>query len=138
MCSKRVIDGVPMHLHHHLLLGYCKELNDLPMKLGAALSGTGRPTNAPGAHSRTGSALQGADGHAEQWQSEGLSESEEEGDGATAEAGSSSNSTSRRPRPLLLDAARLMAEDESTAQRRAQLTRQLQQLQGVRKILSVF
>lgn len=38
----------------------------------------------------------------------------------------------------VLDAAKLMSEDESTAERRAQLQRQREQLLGVKMILSVF
>lgn len=31
--SKRVIDGVPMHLRHYLLQQFVTELSDLPAKL---------------------------------------------------------------------------------------------------------
>lgn len=102
--SKRVVDGVPMHLHHYLLQRFCSRLNDLPAELAAGMTGFGEDAAA-----EAGS-------------------TEEEG--AVKEAG--------KAQAVVLDAAKLMAEDQSTAERRAQLNRQLKQLQGVKRILNVF
>lgn len=121
--SKRVIDGVPMNLHHDLLLGFAKELNDLPAKVASGMSSSrppqSRAVRAAGAEEDGGN-------------------NDDDGDAEEGEDADGSTSTRQPGRRLALDAARLMAEDESTAQRRAQLQRQLQQLRDVRKILSVF
>ena len=101
--SKRVIDGVPMHLRHYLLRQFCNELEDLPIAL---TTGTAARVPRP-----SGSVPLGfTDG---------------DGDEAQGDAG------------IFIDAAQLMAEDPSTAERRA-LQRQVAQWQSVRKILSVF
>jgi hypothetical protein len=122
--SKRVIDGVPMHLHHYLLQRFCSKLNDLPAQLAAGMVGL------EGAAGDDGNSRDGSDG-------------EEEGEGGGA--GTAGGGASGRQHHLgdsggkqRLDAARLMAEDESTAERRAQLHRQLKQLQSVKMILNVF
>jgi hypothetical protein len=65
------------------------------------------------------------------------------GEDVAAEAGSADEEEggvkkAGKGQAAVLDAAKLMAEDESTAERRAQLNRQLKQLQGVRRILNVF
>lgn len=99
--SKRVVDGVPMHLHHYLLQRFCKQLNDLPAELAAGMTGFGED--------------------------------------AATEAGSGAEEGGvKKGQAVVLDAAKLMAEGESTAERRAQLNRQLKQLQGVKRILNVF
>jgi hypothetical protein len=117
--SKRVIDGVPMHLHHYLLQRFCSKLNDLPAQLAAGMVGL---EGAGGGDSN------GSDG--EEGDGEGGSS---DGSGRQQQKGAAGSGGKQR-----LDAARLMAEDESTAERRAQLHRQLKQLQSVKRILNVF
>ena len=97
--SKRVIDGVPMHLRHYLLRRFCNELKDLPIAMTNGSAASGRLPS-------SSALLNGED-----------------------EVGAQVKG---------VDAAQLMAEDPATAECRAQLQRQIEQLQSVRKILSVF
>jgi hypothetical protein len=121
--SKRVIDGVPMHLHHYLLQRFCSKLNDLPAQLAAGMVGL------EGAAGDDGNGREDSDG-------------DEEGEGGAGTAGGKGGGRQQQlggsGSKQRLDAARLMAEDESTAERRGQLHRQLKQLQGVKMILNVF
>ena len=118
--SKRVIDIVPMHLHHYLLKHFCMKLSSLPGQLAAEMLSYQT--------SDTDDKASGSDDDGD----EGGSDSSERGGKQQQKVGGVSGSKQR------LDAARLMAEDESTAERRAQLHRQLKQLQGVKMILNVF
>lgn len=115
MSSKRVIDGVPMHLNHYLLHRFCSHLEELAVSFVAGLpegssSGSSKAANAAAAGT--------ADG--------------DDTDDVAAEADQVGGTTAK------LTAAALMAEDKSTATKRAGLERQLKQLHEVRKILSVF
>jgi hypothetical protein len=68
-------------------------------------------------------------------------DTEEEANSTTAEAASAvagSESASCELGHKLRSAVKLMAEDPSTAERRATCTRQLDQLKAVRKILDMF
>jgi len=124
--SKRVIDGVPMHLRHYLLQQFVTELSDLPAKLASGMSALS-PVDASG---RSITASPGGDNGVAIREAGGKGK---EGMGADGTAGSSKQGTA-----AVLDAAKLMSEDESTAERRAQLQRQREQLLGVKMILSVF
>lgn len=101
--SKRVIDGIPMHVRHFLLRRFCKKLAGLPVQLHGQL-----------ASGPAGSTANDATSAGDQ----------DSGSGSTI-AG-------------LLDVKQLMAEDQSTAARRAQLQHQRSQLHEVRLILSVY
>lgn len=123
--SKRVIDGVPMHLGYHLLERFCKQLSDLPALLSAAASQVGNKTGGSSDSSQGGASLSvdaAAKGSAS---------------GPAGYQGQHSCSSWQQGLALI-DPAVLMAEDQSTAERRARLQRQLKQLQGVRKILNNF
>ena len=123
--SKRVIDGVPMHLRHYLLQRFCSKLNDLPAQLAAGMVGL------EGAAGDDGNGREDSDGEEEGEGGAGTAGGE--GSGRQQQKGAGGSGSKQR-----LDAARLMAEDESTAERRGQLNRQLKQLQGVKMILNVF
>jgi ribosomal protein L12E/L44/L45/RPP1/RPP2 len=107
VASKRVIDGVPMHLKHYLLQRYCRELDELLVKRAAADSAA-----AGGAVNRADEQAAAAEGDTAD---EGMQQQQQQ---PTAE--------------------QLMAEDASTADMRAQLKRQLEQLHHVRRILERF
>jgi hypothetical protein len=112
-----------MHLRHYLLQRFCSKLNDLPTQLAAGMVGL------EGAAGDDGNGREHSDG-------------EEEGEGGAGTAGGQGGGRQQQlgggGSQQRLDAARLMAEDESTAERRGQLHRQLKQLQGVKMILNVF
>jgi hypothetical protein len=117
--SKRVIDIVPMHLHHYLLKHFCMKLSSLPGQLAAEMLSyqtADTDDRASGSDNDDESGFDSGDRGGRQQQ----------------KGGGGSGSKQR------LNAARLMAEDESTAERRGQLHRQLKQLQGVKMILNVF
>lgn len=126
--SKRVIDGVPMHLDYYLLEGFCKQLRDLPALLSAAASN---------AASQVGDKT---DSSSDSSQAAALSADAAAKGSASRPAGhQGQHSCSSWQQSLaLVDPAVLMAEDQSTAERRAHLQRQLKQLQEVRKILNSF
>lgn len=115
MSSKRVIDVVPMNLRHYLLKRFCSKLNGLPAQLAAEMLSP-QTTDAEDRDS-------GEEGEA----------SRAKGGSRQQRVGAGNDSGSKRLNP-----AQLMAEDESTAERRAQLHRQREQLQHVKRILSVF
>ncbi|KAF6262011.1 P-loop containing nucleoside triphosphate hydrolase protein [Scenedesmus sp. NREL 46B-D3] len=117
VASKRVIDGVPMHLKHFLLQRYCRELDELLVKRAAADSsgGVGVSGRADGAVAEKAAA-------AGTWSGAG-----------GAEYGEGMPQQQQQP-----TAEQLMAEDASTADLRAQLKRQLEQLHNVRRILERF
>jgi hypothetical protein len=124
--SKRVIDCVPMHIRMHLLKGCHTALQELPVRLATA--GQGQADGGDGAGDgagRGGSGSSGADAAARQQARGGQGGGGEAEEQQGGEAG-------------LVDAKRLMAEDAATAEMRARLRAQVQQLQHVRKILSVF
>jgi hypothetical protein len=117
-----------MHLRHYLLQRFCSKLNDLPAQLAAGMVGLeGAGVGDINSNGTEGTA------------SEGEEEGEGGGGGGTAgvEGGGRQQQLGGSGKQRL-DAARLMAEDESTAERRGQLHRQLKQLQGVKMILNVF
>jgi hypothetical protein len=111
VASKCVIDGVPMHLKHFLLQRYCRELDELLVKRAAADS----------AAAAAGGGLSGT-----------LAD-----DQAAAAAGGDGTAAGEALQQLPT-AEQLMAEDASTAELRAQLQRQLEQLHNVRRILERF
>lgn len=130
--SKRVIDGVPMHLRHYLLHQFVTKLSDLPAKLAAGMSSLGgteagglSAAAKAGNRAGNGAVSDGAKGKGSAQGSKGL-------------VGLGGPGSSQAGGCGVLDAAKLMAEDESTAERRGQLQRQREQLLGVRMILSVF
>jgi hypothetical protein len=97
--SKRVVDGVPMHLNYYLLQQYCKQLNDLPAKLAAGMTGSESAAE-------VGRSTAGQAGVEDSSDEEGQVGSKQEGRAA------------KKPRKgyaVVVDAARLMAEDASTA-----------------------
>jgi hypothetical protein len=114
VASKRVIDGVPMHLKHFLLQRYCTELDELLVKRAAADSATGVIGGSGGG----GGNLQVVAGTAA---------------GVAGAEGGEGVLLQQQP-----TAEQLMAEDASTADMRAQLKRQLEQLHNVRRILERF
>jgi hypothetical protein len=111
---KCVIDGVPMHLKHFLLQRYCTELDELLVKRAAADSGTGVMGRSEVGGGETEVAAGTAAGVA----------GAEGGEGVLLQ---------QQP-----TAEQLMSEDASTADMRAQLKRQLEQLHNVRRILERF
>ena len=113
-----------MHLRHYLLKQYCKELSDLPAQLAARFTAgdTSMAADYNPLYNQGGSGLGGVSARSSN--SDAL-------EGVPVAGGQSGFG-------VQLDLKALMAEDESTAERRAQLRRQLKQLNGVRMILSVF
>jgi hypothetical protein len=116
VASKRVIDGVPMHLKHFLLQRYCSELDELLVKRAAADS-AGSSGNAVLGNGSLGDCAEKAAGTA----------------GAAAGDADAKQQQQQHPTP-----EQLMAEDASTADMRAQLKQQLEQLHNVRRILERF
>lgn len=104
--SKRVIDGVPMHVRHFLLRRFCKQLEQLPVQL----------------YSQLASGPAGATAH----------------NAIAATAADPGSTTSSSSSAGLLDVQQLMAENASTAARRAQLQHQRGQLHEVKLILGVY
>jgi hypothetical protein len=139
--SKRVIDGVPMHLKHYLLQQFTTELSDLPAKLAAGMSSLGASDAASlsaAAEACTAGSGVTANGAASGGKGKGKGKGGVHGPKGLAVMGGPGSSQAGGGHSGVLDAAKLMAEDESTAERRAQLHRQREQLLGVKMILSVF
>jgi hypothetical protein len=122
VASKRVIDNVPMHLKHYLLQRYCTELDELLVKRAAADSAAA-----------TGGC--GVSGVRTDDQAAAAAAAAAGGGGGADAAGEGVQQQQQQQQPT---AEQLMAEDASTADMRAQLKRQLEQLHHVRRILERF
>jgi hypothetical protein len=108
-----MVHAVPMHLKHYLLQRYCRELDELLVSKRVA---------ADSAAAAGGSGVSGTP-------------ADDQAAAAAAAGGGDTAGEGMQQQPT---AEQLMAEDASTADMRAQLKRQLEQLHHVRRILERF